>query len=297
MAKVKLYIPEAVYDKVMHWVKSTTIEVSGFGKVIRREDGDFEILDAYLIKQEGGSAHTDIDGTALAKLMYTTREAPGELRWWWHSHVNMQVFWSGTDKETILELGANGWTTATVFNKREETRSALCYRAHETVKTVTPWGTVEDESKDPVFIDDIDLMILVEPKYDAETIESWNKEFTDNVTEKKWTTFTEGVGWSQQPLLNGGADPKPPILNSGVVMSDEDLETWGMYGYGVGVEAKALNMHPNKYRQIIIDGPKHRDFARVSKQLNDKFNSGVLDKIEKELLDRGRMNGSGHTVT
>lgn len=38
----------------------------------------------------------------------------------------MNVFWSGTDLNTIAELGGQGWMAATVFNQKQEMLSAYC---------------------------------------------------------------------------------------------------------------------------------------------------------------------------
>ena len=82
-AMSKILIKEEVYDKVMHWVQSSAPnEVSGFGKVTINDKGEFEINEAYLIEQEVGGAHTDIDAKGLAKLMYESKDEPGQLRWW-----------------------------------------------------------------------------------------------------------------------------------------------------------------------------------------------------------------------
>ncbi len=169
---MKVFINELVFDKVMHWINKTTDEVSGFGKVVRTDDG-FEVVDVYLLEQECGGAHTDIDGTSLAKLMYRTRDDEGDLRWWWHSHVNMGVFWSSTDKDTIIDLGKNGWIIATVFNKKEEMRSALAYK------------TQSELGEHTQFIDQLATVILT-PTYDDETLAAWDKEFTDNVKKKSY---------------------------------------------------------------------------------------------------------------
>ena len=123
---MQIQIPREVFNKIMHWVNKSNDEVSGFGKcTYYKETGVLYVHDAYLLKQTNGAAHTDIDGQSLARLTYKTREEEGELKWWWHSHVNMQVFWSGTDTATIKELASQGWIGATVFNKREEMRSAI----------------------------------------------------------------------------------------------------------------------------------------------------------------------------
>lgn len=120
----KIIIRQDVYDEIMYYVKNSTIEVSGMGKVITNPDGTIEVVSAYLPKQEGSAAETDLDDDTIASLMYESRNDEGELLWWWHSHVKMKVFMSSTDETTIEQLGKRGCMYATVFNHSAEMYSA-----------------------------------------------------------------------------------------------------------------------------------------------------------------------------
>lgn len=183
----KVKIPRLIYDQVMHWVhKAGKNEVSGFGTVeYDHETKTFVVRKAVLLKQENGGAETEIDGAALSKAMYELRNEPGEIRWWWHSHVQMNVFWSGTDMTTIRQLGGNGWILATVFNQRYEYRSALLTHAES---PLTP--------KIEYFVDQIPTHVI--SYYDQSLFDEWDKEFQEKVQEKKWTPsyFQGGVGRS-----------------------------------------------------------------------------------------------------
>lgn len=130
----RIIIPEDILAKIFYWVDTCPMEISGLGKIeiIRwPQTGnqpdlfDFKIVDAILLEQENTSSFTELNADAVSKAMYETRESPGELRWIWHSHVNMGVFWSGTDFDTITTIGGNGWIVSSVFNKRHEHRSAF----------------------------------------------------------------------------------------------------------------------------------------------------------------------------
>lgn len=250
---MEIQISREVYAKVMHWVNKSNDEVSGFGKVIyHAETGVLQVTEAYLLKQRNGAAHTDIDGQSLAKLMYTSKDEPGELKWWWHSHVNMQVFWSGTDTATIKELASQGWIAATVFNKREEHRSAISYVAE------TPFGkSVEIQDNIDTFImDDFD-----------ENVEEWDKEYDANVEKTTYTGY-HGGGYSH---VRSEADWRrneyewPPSLlderrkSKGVddgapnVGESEYFKT-GYYGYGAEAEAKIVGMTPKQYVHVLEYG-------------------------------------------
>lgn len=286
----KLIIKEEVYDKVMHWVESCPNEVSGFGRVQVLENGDFYITDAYLIEQEVGAAHTDIDAKALAKLMYESREAPGQLRWWWHSHVNMPVFWSGTDTATIKELGGQGWIAATVFNKKHEYRSAVCFKTELT----TPWG-----ARAGLQLDDELTLEIESTRYSAETIAKWDEELATKVKQKTYAirsnfphygTYADGYEPYQPTLLGSGstgaAVRRPELLAA----DEEDAMTYGAYGYGAVVEAEALGIKLKQYKKMLLsndprDLPKWRE---LDEQLHTKWRDGTLDKVDAKHKNRAK---------
>jgi len=178
--KPKLYIPRTTHSKIMHWVNSSNLEVGGMGMVhYNKDENYFWIGDGYLLDQEVGAATTDIDAEAVGKLEMQVMGQPGNLNWWWHSHVNMSVFWSGTDRETITKYGRNGFMLATVFNKRNEMRSAICYRA------TTDFGNAV------VFVDELETIVY--DVIDPQDVEKWTQEFKAKVREKTYAvsnTFT-----------------------------------------------------------------------------------------------------------
>ena len=170
MNKPRLYIPRKVYQKVMHFVNECSSEVSGFGLCSYVPDKNyFWVRDVFLLDQEVGSAHTDIDAEALGKLEYECLrdKREGELNFWWHSHVNMSVFWSGQDTQTINNIAKNGYCLATVFNKKNEMRSAVSFKSQFGV----------------MFIDELDT-IVYDPEPSANDIATWNDEIKAKVRER-----------------------------------------------------------------------------------------------------------------
>lgn len=165
-------IDEAVFAQIMYWVNKAEGEVSGLGK-IERINGVLRVTSAILLKQENTSVTTDIEAAAIGKAMFELKDAPGQLNWWWHSHVNMDVFWSGTDLDTIHKIGANGWFLSTVFNKKQEMKTAYYQKGNDFLPGL--------------FVDDIHTSTVF--TYDAEREAQWDKEFTDKVTEKKFSSF------------------------------------------------------------------------------------------------------------
>lgn len=157
----KITIDSRCYQKIMHWINKTDNEVSGLGK-IQVLDNSILVTDAMLLPQFNGRAHTDIEPEDVALLEFQLKDTPGNLRFWWHSHVNMDVFWSKQDKDTQIELAKGGWFLSTVFNKRQQMRSSIC-----TSRPV------------PVFCDNIPTEII--QFLPEETIKKWDDEFDLNV--------------------------------------------------------------------------------------------------------------------
>lgn len=271
-------ISDAVYQKVMYWVNKADFEVSGFGKVVQKGPLDFEVVDAYLIKQVGSAAETDIDQTALAALAYHTKDEPGELRWWWHSHVQMPVFWSGTDTKTIKDLGSNGWIIATVFNQKSEHRSALCYR------TESQFGVATQ------LIDEIELE--VESFLDAELTKKWDDEFTSKVTERTYGHMYPSLfddGWVGDKAWDTGVrTPNVPPSKSKPGKNDMDdatieemLDDPGLLGYGILAESKALGMTPRTYYHKLYESVQHNLLSKYEDKLTRLESKGKFDGMLK----------------
>lgn len=152
---------------IREWVDLCDKEISGLGKVIQRPDGSLHVSKVYLLEQEVTSVETELDDEAVATLLYETRMDEGEMTFWWHSHVNMNTDWSGTDYDTMIQFGSKGALISAVYNKRGDRRVALY---------------VQGEGYHPtVFMDDLDM------RADSLTVdvrEFCKKQFEDKVTEK-----------------------------------------------------------------------------------------------------------------
>jgi hypothetical protein len=186
---MKLVIDELVYEKVMHWVNKSNYEVSGLGKVVLdKETNVIRVVDAILLPQENTTTHTDIDPAAVGKAMFLLKDAPGDLRWWWHSHANMSVFWSGTDMTTMKDLGMGGWFTATVFNQSNEMKSAFVQSS-------------------PVRLIADDISCAVDKRIDpfAEHRNEWDKSYEENVKNKTYSYSST----SNYSLLGNDDGPSP----------------------------------------------------------------------------------------
>lgn len=130
---LKINLPIDIREKIQFWVDKADKEVSGLGDAwLDLENKTIDITSAFMLDQECTAADTELDGDAVSRAMFEAHqdEVKGirrNIKFWWHSHVNMDVFWSGTDTTTMAELSEHGWFCHIVFNKKREMRAAFSY--------------------------------------------------------------------------------------------------------------------------------------------------------------------------
>ncbi len=268
---IQIHYPLEVYQKIMHWVKKSPYEISGFGNVeYDKKNKVFTVTDVFLVKQVNGPTSTETDEADLGKLMIEQHKASGEgsTKLWWHSHANMGVFWSGTDKDTILKYGGNGYIIATVFNKREEMKSAVCFK--------TKHALFGDATS---FIDDVDTYYLHPADWDT----SYDEKITEHsrALAKSNTTKTSGVSsiidrsnqeWDYDLKCWVDKSSKRPVSlfhddNEQLELAGQLTPTkWinGLLGKGIAAEAEALRMSSESYVKFLNKAGEE--------ELNDKEN-------------------------
>ena len=124
----KIILTCEVAKKLAAYVDLTDGEISGLAKS-HVEEGDIIVDDILLFKQVCSGTTTDLDdeaqALALMKMM-ADGENPEEWNVWWHSHVNMAVFWSGQDEKCIKDhMTTHSHLVSIVTNKRGEFKSRL----------------------------------------------------------------------------------------------------------------------------------------------------------------------------
>ena len=122
-----LYIDPLAMKKIQYYADAADGEVSGFGILEKDAEGRYIVTEVFLLEQECTGADTEIDPEALSKLMVDLMQAgkdPGKLKFWWHSHVNMGVFWSGTD-EIACDTLSREFAFSLVVNKMKERKCRL----------------------------------------------------------------------------------------------------------------------------------------------------------------------------
>lgn len=122
-----LYIDPVVMKRINYYTQAASGEVSGLGIITIDEKGRHIVSKVYLLEQESTAGDTELKPEAISKLMVDMmkdNEDPGKLKFWWHSHANMGVFWSGTD-DTCAETLSKEFAFSLVVNKAGDKRCRL----------------------------------------------------------------------------------------------------------------------------------------------------------------------------
>ena len=145
----EIYITPEAKSKLDLYIRLCPDEISGLGKV-ERFDNVFLVRDIYLLQQEVTAGSTDLDPEAVAKFLLKAVQDGIDtvtLSLWWHSHVNMGTFWSGTDTATI-ERFQNEAMLSIVGNKKGEYLTRLDiynpFRFHFDELTLTVYNAVDE---------------------------------------------------------------------------------------------------------------------------------------------------------
>ncbi len=117
---IRLYLLPEVEERMRHYTNLAAGEVSGLGTV-EEFAGGFLVTDIFLPKQSCSPSGTELDQESVATLIMELDQAgadAGSLRFWWHSHAGLDVFWSRTDEECIASLANGDYVLSLVTNKR-----------------------------------------------------------------------------------------------------------------------------------------------------------------------------------
>jgi hypothetical protein len=115
----EIIIKNDVYNKINAYADLCSNEISALGSV-HINNNNILIDDIYLFEQSVSGSSTVLSPESISKFMcdYIRKgKDPSALKFWWHSHVNMETFWSGTDTNTINGYSSD-WMISMVSNKR-----------------------------------------------------------------------------------------------------------------------------------------------------------------------------------
>lgn len=238
---MKIVYKELAIEKIKHWVNKCDFEVSGFGHVTI--DGDtFTVHDAYLVDQVGSDALTTPDPKSTAALM--AEHMDKDLLLWWHSHVNMSTFWSEQDRQTIHEFGKDGICVATVFNKKNEYRSAVEYKVNSDI-----FG------EETVLYDEVKTEFEIQDKWTPHR-DAWSKELESKVKREEFKPFYIGGNTNKTSNKPGGLLSVRP----------DEYDSIPQY---MKEEAKMIGMSAKGYYDAMMYGTVYQ-VEQLEKKLDDK---------------------------
>ena len=247
----EFYIEGKAWDKVINYARSAygqfKAEIGGMMVVIKDQDGDWELKDPVIMKQEVTAGNTHLDKDELAKY-YTKaamKYAKEEFRFcWWHSHHTMGAFWSGTDTNTIDEFSDGDFSFALVVNLKEE------YKFR-----VSVWKPIEAH-------EDVELNILTKEKKVPKKIEDEVKEMCQ----------AGNTAWRHKSLNNNYLRPQETLFNLPYEQNEVPY-------------AQVYKLIDRLHRNLIAGEVTYGDYYRKIQDENERLkteNLGMRIKVLKE---------------
>jgi len=132
------YIHEKYWRKLLDYCNAAynefKSEITGYMILSKDKEGDWEMKDPIILKQEVSSGSCEIDREASASYFVDAFNKYGEnVRFvWWHTHGNMGAFWSSTDTQNMEDQCNNGWAASLVINIRGEYKFRVNF--HDPIK-------------------------------------------------------------------------------------------------------------------------------------------------------------------
>ena len=125
--QVRLFLLPEVEERMRHYTRLVRGEVSGLG-LVEEFDGGFLVTDLFLPKQQCNASSTMLCEEAVATLLLELDRSgrdPAQLKFWFHSHGSLPVFWSNKDQECIEDLANGDFLLSLVTNKRGDMLARL----------------------------------------------------------------------------------------------------------------------------------------------------------------------------
>jgi hypothetical protein len=261
-----LIIPSNIMNEISYCIQRLDTEISWMGRIVVTPQNDYLVTHIYLLSQEVGAAHTDIDAEAVARIMYESIADEGDLLYWVHSHANMGAFWSGVDVDTIKTMGRNGLCVASVFNKKGESRHASCYVAQ------SPYH----RSPDLIYNDNIAHTVGLPPSLEETT--QWDTQLAAKIRQKPVAAYAyqNYYGEAYSPPAARNWEAPQSYRKGGKEPEDEGI---GLLGYGDRIEAQVLGMKLKDFRNIVY-GNDTQARLDLGDRLEMVYNNGSFTRFD-----------------
>ena len=120
----KLTLSTKADQDIKDYIRMCDYEIGGFGYVTMDKDGNFLVDDVFLVKQTVTGTSVDFmdEGLDYAIQKAATDDRLNDLKFCWHSHVDMGAFWSATDDDMIegMNNGMTPYIVSLVQNKSHQ---------------------------------------------------------------------------------------------------------------------------------------------------------------------------------
>lgn len=155
--KPNIFFTEEVLLKFKAYVDSCAKEIGWLAFVKKTDDNTYVVYDTILPKQEVTSVTTELTEQGLQdvseEILMTRPDEFNNIRCWCHSHVNMQVFPSGTDEETFEQFYQNcEYFIRVICNKKNDMRVDFVDLEQEVRFDNTEWNYYTMPSTDAKYI-------------------------------------------------------------------------------------------------------------------------------------------------
>jgi proteasome lid subunit RPN8/RPN11 len=224
--KPALLIPIEHYRKILAYVANCETEIMGFFDVEWNDERTaFLVTKVYdLLEQSAGGAHVEVDEEKMSAFtLELIKQGCEQLpRGWWHSHVDMGTFLSGTDEETVDFMKNDSFIVALVANKREEiTVTIKMFKPFTFEIEKVPVRIIYSEDKiNEAAKEEIDKMVSA-PVYNNYQ-NGWNNAFGNKKNKKKKKDKKNGNGQLKYlPTNEEGAVQKVAALMLSRLWSNE----------------------------------------------------------------------------
>ena len=272
------HISKRNWDKILGYAEEAysehKSEIGGMSVMVKDKDGDWELQQPVILKQQISSGNTIIDKDALAEYYVKQAQKMGkkEFRFcWWHSHHTMKAFWSGTDVTAIQEYSDGDFSFALVVNLKGE------YKFR-----VSVWNPVEAH-------EDVELEITgssskCTPKMKKEVEELCNDKVTRSWSWKKsGSTYYRGYLSSDQKVEDKRQERIPFHSTAGLTTSYGD--TYSTLYSDIIDEVDELN---SDMIEGAIDYKQYRKgikaLNKALKQKNSEYSVVLLEENQIDTL-------------
>ena len=127
LTKPTVYLDPVVFSKIHSWTFQCESEISGLGLVKIHDTNSLHVYDLFLLKQECTKSDTELDCDEINRLVgeLSLEGEEENLRFWWHSHAGMDVFWSGQDTKTMRILRNQNFLLSLVSSRKDNKLNLL----------------------------------------------------------------------------------------------------------------------------------------------------------------------------